>query len=158
MDPARPLHRQAAERPPRRGGAVPGPARSGRVLRGGLFGSAPVGFAVRRRSLALAAGVHRLAVTAEGGDKGQRFRLLHTSKATRAADLAEAVETAEGPWLSRTAALLQMYYPGEEGAAATAGILFGDVDPGGRLTVGPAAARMGGGIRPSRGVRGPFLP
>ncbi|MET9678239.1 glycoside hydrolase family 3 C-terminal domain-containing protein [Streptomyces sp. NPDC006482] len=38
------------------------------------------------------------------------------------------------PWLERTAAVLQMYYPGQEGAAATAAVLFGDADPGGRLT------------------------
>ncbi|MEU6825938.1 glycoside hydrolase family 3 N-terminal domain-containing protein [Streptomyces atriruber] len=38
------------------------------------------------------------------------------------------------PWLARTAAVLQMYYPGQEGAAATAAVLFGDCDPGGRLT------------------------
>lgn len=38
------------------------------------------------------------------------------------------------PWLERTGAVLQMYYPGQEGAAATAAVLFGDRDPGGRLT------------------------
>ncbi|GAA2812400.1 glycoside hydrolase family 3 C-terminal domain-containing protein [Streptomyces showdoensis] len=38
------------------------------------------------------------------------------------------------PWLADTAAVLQMYYPGQEGAAATAAVLFGDADPGGRLT------------------------
>ncbi|CCK31660.1 glycoside hydrolase family 3 domain protein [Streptomyces davaonensis JCM 4913] len=38
------------------------------------------------------------------------------------------------PWLHRTGAVLQMYYPGQEGAAATAAVLFGDSDPGGRLT------------------------
>ncbi|MFE4669259.1 beta-glucosidase [Streptomyces sp. NPDC056716] len=38
------------------------------------------------------------------------------------------------PWLDRTGAVLQMYYPGQEGAAATAAVLFGDCDPGGRLT------------------------
>jgi beta-glucosidase len=38
------------------------------------------------------------------------------------------------PWLERTGAVLQMYYPGQEGAAATAAVLFGDSDPGGRLT------------------------
>ncbi|MBW5484837.1 glycoside hydrolase family 3 C-terminal domain-containing protein, partial [Streptomyces bambusae] len=38
------------------------------------------------------------------------------------------------PWLERTGAVLQMYYPGQEGAAATADVLFGDADPGGRLT------------------------
>ncbi|WP_413099027.1 beta-glucosidase [Streptomyces sp. Inha503] len=38
------------------------------------------------------------------------------------------------PWLERTAAVLQMYYPGQEGAAATTALLFGDANPGGRLT------------------------
>ncbi|MFF7178803.1 glycoside hydrolase family 3 C-terminal domain-containing protein [Streptomyces sp. NPDC008121] len=38
------------------------------------------------------------------------------------------------PWLDRTAAVLQMYYPGQEGAAATTAVLFGDAEPGGRLT------------------------
>ncbi|MER5450642.1 glycoside hydrolase family 3 N-terminal domain-containing protein [Streptomyces sp. NPDC002764] len=38
------------------------------------------------------------------------------------------------PWLRRTGAVLQMYYPGQEGAAATAAVLFGECDPGGRLT------------------------
>ncbi|MEU0740222.1 glycoside hydrolase family 3 N-terminal domain-containing protein [Streptomyces sp. NPDC006134] len=38
------------------------------------------------------------------------------------------------PWLERTGAVLQMYYPGQEGAAATAAVLYGDCDPGGRLT------------------------
>lgn len=38
------------------------------------------------------------------------------------------------PWLGRTGAVLQMYYPGQEGAAATAAVLYGECDPGGRLT------------------------
>ncbi|WP_338682842.1 beta-glucosidase [Streptomyces acidiscabies] len=38
------------------------------------------------------------------------------------------------PWLERTGAVLQMYYPGQEGAAATAAVLAGDCDAGGRLT------------------------
>ncbi|WP_330329279.1 glycoside hydrolase family 3 C-terminal domain-containing protein [Streptomyces sp. NBC_00536] len=154
---------------------------------GGLLGTAPDGLAVRRRTLALAAGAHKLTVAAQGGDRGARFRLRHTTRATRAADVAEAVRTAaaahsvvlfayedatEGsdrtglalpggqerlieavaaanprttvvlntsssttmPWLARTAAVLQMYYPGQEGAGATADVLFGDADPGGRLT------------------------
>ncbi|MET9465988.1 glycoside hydrolase family 3 C-terminal domain-containing protein [Streptomyces sp. NPDC006544] len=154
---------------------------------GGLLGAAPDGLAVRRRTLALKAGEHRLAVSAEGGPKGQRLRLRHTTKATRAADLGEAVRAAKAarsvvlfayedategsdraslglpggqaalieavaaanprttvvlntsssttmPWLARTGAVLQMYYPGQEGAGATADVLFGDVDPGGRLT------------------------
>ncbi|MFD9571682.1 beta-glucosidase [Streptomyces sp. NPDC059982] len=154
---------------------------------GGLPGTAPDGRTVRRASVRLAAGTHRLQVSARGGAAGQRFRLRHTTRATRAADLAEAVraareahsvvlfayeDTAEGrdrpslglpggqpalieavaavnprttvvlntpsatamPWLARTGAVLQMYYPGQEGAGATADVLFGDADPGGRLT------------------------
>ncbi|MGW1560700.1 beta-glucosidase [Streptomyces sp. NPDC002144] len=38
------------------------------------------------------------------------------------------------PWLNSTGAVLQMYYPGQEGAAATAAVLYGECDPGGRLT------------------------
>ncbi|MFJ3927573.1 beta-glucosidase [Streptomyces sp. NPDC090022] len=165
------------------------PVRQGVAERyaGGLLGTAPDGLAVRRRTVALKAGTHRLSVAAEGGAAGQRFRLRHTTRASRAADLAEAVKAArasrsvvlfayedatEGtdrtglalpggqarlieavtavnprttvvlntpggvamPWLARTGAVLQMYYPGQEGAAATASVLFGDVDPGGRLT------------------------
>ncbi|MER5733612.1 glycoside hydrolase family 3 C-terminal domain-containing protein [Streptomyces sp. NPDC002138] len=154
---------------------------------GGLLGAAPDGLTVRRRTLALAAGVHKLTVAAQGGDRGLRFRLRHTTRASRAADLAEAVRAAKAahsvvlfayedategsdrtglalpggqpalieavaaanprttvvlntssstvmPWLARTAAVLQMYYPGQEGAGATADVLFGDADPGGRLT------------------------
>ncbi|MEV7523782.1 glycoside hydrolase family 3 C-terminal domain-containing protein [Streptomyces sp. NPDC091371] len=165
------------------------PVRQGAAERfaGGLVGAAPDGMNVRRRTLVLKAGTHRLAVTARGGAKGQRFRLRHTTKATRAADVAEAVRTAKAahsvvlfayedstegsdrtslalpggqarlieavaaanprttvvlntsssttmPWLPRTGAVLQMYYPGQEGAGATADVLFGDADPGGRLT------------------------
>ncbi|MFJ5548864.1 beta-glucosidase [Streptomyces sp. NPDC093225] len=165
------------------------PARAGVAdhFAGGLLGTAPDGLTVRRSTLRLTKGTHRLTVTAQGGAAGQRFRLRHTSGATRAADLDAAVRTAraahsvvlfayedatEGrdrttlalpggqqrlieavtaanprttvvlntsssttmPWLAATGAVLQMYYPGQEGAAATAAVLFGDEDPGGRLT------------------------
>ncbi|GGL88095.1 hypothetical protein GCM10010129_34890 [Streptomyces fumigatiscleroticus] len=149
--------------------------------------TAPDGLSVRRRSLGLTEGTHRLRITARGGEAGQLFRLRRSTGATRAADVAEAVRVAraardvvlfahedatEGrdrttialpghqerlieavteanpritvvlntssatsmPWLERTGAVLQMYYPGQEGAAATAAVLFGDCDPGGRLT------------------------
>ncbi|KPI07378.1 hypothetical protein OV450_0304 [Actinobacteria bacterium OV450] len=46
---------------------------------GGLPVTAPDGFTVRRRTLAPTAGTHRLAVSAEGGATGRRFRQLHTS-------------------------------------------------------------------------------
>ena len=154
---------------------------------GGLVSAAPDGLTVRRKTLDLAAGGHRLEITAKGGSKGQTFRLRRVTGTTRAQDVAEAVEAARAahdvvlfayedatenqdrttialpghqtqlieavtavnprttvvlntssstsmPWLKRTAAVLQMYYPGQEGAAATAAVLFGDCDPGGRLT------------------------
>jgi beta-glucosidase len=39
------------------------------------------------------------------------------------------------PWLSQVHALLEMWYPGEEDGNALAALLFGDVDPAGRLPV-----------------------
>ncbi|MGW7267955.1 beta-glucosidase [Streptomyces sp. NPDC054842] len=156
-------------------------------FQGGLVTTAPDGLSVRRRTLRLGAGAHKLEITAKGGERGQVFRLRRVTGATRAQDVVEAVRAAraarsvvlfayedatEGqdrttialpghqaqlieavtaanprttvvlntssstamPWLGRTAAVLQMYYPGQEGAAATAAVLFGDCDPGGRLT------------------------
>lgn len=164
----------------------------GEYFSGGLVSAAPDGLAVRRKALDLAKGAHKLQITAKGGDGGQLFRLRRITGATRAQDVAEAVQAAraahsvvlfayedatEGldrttialpghqtrlieavtaanprttvvlntssstsmPWLKRTAAVLQMYYPGQEGAAATAAVLFGDCDPGGRLTQSFAA-------------------
>ncbi|MBJ3811628.1 glycoside hydrolase family 3 protein [Streptomyces flavofungini] len=159
----------------------------GEYFTGGLVSTAPDGLSVRRRTLPLGAGGHRLEISAQGGKRGQTFRIRRVTGATRARDVAEAVRAArdahsvvlfayedatEGqdrttlalpghqealieavtaanprttvvlntssatsmPWLERTAAVLQMYYPGQEGAAATAAVLFGDCDPGGRLT------------------------
>ena len=37
------------------------------------------------------------------------------------------------PWRGSIRGLLEAWYPGEEGGAALASVLFGDVDPGGRL-------------------------
>ena len=39
------------------------------------------------------------------------------------------------PWRSKVAALVEAWYPGQEGGTALAHVLFGDVDPGGRLPV-----------------------
>lgn len=44
------------------------------------------------------------------------------------------------PWLDDVAAVLQVWYPGEQFGAALAAVLFGDADPGGRLPVTFAAA------------------
>lgn len=38
-------------------------------------------------------------------------------------------------WLERVPAVLDVWYPGEEGGAAVADVLFGDADPGGRLPI-----------------------
>ncbi|WP_449344918.1 glycoside hydrolase family 3 C-terminal domain-containing protein [Streptomyces narbonensis] len=38
------------------------------------------------------------------------------------------------PWLSKTRAVLDMWYPGQAGAEATAALLYGDVNPSGKLT------------------------
>ncbi|MFJ4829090.1 beta-glucosidase [Streptomyces sp. NPDC088747] len=159
----------------------------GEYFQGGLVTAAPDGLTVRRRTLNLAKGAHRLEITAKGGADGQLFRLRRGTGTTRAQDVAEAVRAAgaarsvvlfayedatEGqdrttlalpghqaelieavtaanrrttvvlntssstsmPWLAGTGAVLQMYYPGQQGAAATTAVLFGDCDPGGRLT------------------------
>ena len=39
------------------------------------------------------------------------------------------------PWRDKIAGLLEAWYPGQEGGPAIARVLFGDVDPGGRLPV-----------------------
>ena len=39
------------------------------------------------------------------------------------------------PWLASVPAVLEAWYPGEEDGNAVADVLFGDVDPGGRLPV-----------------------
>jgi beta-glucosidase len=38
------------------------------------------------------------------------------------------------PWLDRVAAVLDMWYPGQEGAEATSRLLFGDANPSGKLS------------------------
>jgi beta-glucosidase len=48
------------------------------------------------------------------------------------------------PWLDNVAAVLQVWYPGEQFGTALARVLFGDDDPGGRLPVTfPAQAGQG---------------
>ena len=60
------------------------------------------------------------------------------------------------PWRDQVGALLEAWYPGEEGGAAIARVLFGDADPGGRLPGHlPAAARPTAADRrrPARSTR-----
>jgi len=48
------------------------------------------------------------------------------------------------PWMDKVAAVLQVWYPGEQFGTALARVLFGDDDPGGRLPVTfPAHAGQG---------------
>ena len=52
------------------------------------------------------------------------------------------------PWLSSTAAVLEMWYPGDAGGYATANVLLGRVDPAGRLPVTwPASPTQGAPAR-----------
>jgi beta-glucosidase len=39
------------------------------------------------------------------------------------------------PWAGAVKAILEMWYPGQEGGAATANVLFGKADPGGKLPI-----------------------
>ncbi len=50
------------------------------------------------------------------------------------------------PWLDRVAAVVEAWYPGEEDGAAIAAVLYGAVDPAGRLPVTFPAAAGGTGI------------
>lgn len=55
------------------------------------------------------------------------------------------------PWADRVAGILQMWYPGQEGAEATAAILLGEASPGGRLPVTfPRRAEDAPTARPER--------
>ena len=48
------------------------------------------------------------------------------------------------PWLNKVAAVLEIWYPGQTGGTALAHLLFGDVDPSGKLPVTfPASDRQG---------------
>jgi beta-glucosidase len=53
------------------------------------------------------------------------------------------------PWLDEVAAVLQVWYPGEQFGTALAAVLFGDDDPAGRLPVTfPASPDQGPGATP----------
>ena len=84
-------------------------------------------------------------VQSEGGDKnclgldcnGTKDRLIET---VLAANPNTTVLLLSGgpvltPWRARARAIVEGWYPGQEGGRALARVLFGDVDPGGRLPV-----------------------
>jgi beta-glucosidase len=50
------------------------------------------------------------------------------------------------PWISSVAGVVEAWYPGEEDGAAAAAVLFGDVDPSGKLPVSFPAANGQGAI------------
>ncbi len=61
------------------------------------------------------------------------------------------------PWLSHVRAVIEAWYPGEEAADAIAAVLFGDINPSGKLPMTfPASAAQGPDTRADRfpGVRG----
>ena len=56
------------------------------------------------------------------------------------------------PWRSKVAGLVQAWYPGAHGGPALARVLFGDVDPGGRLplTMPDSESQLPTAVSPSR--------
>jgi beta-glucosidase len=55
------------------------------------------------------------------------------------------------PWINNVQAVLEGWYPGQEDGSAIAAVLFGDVDPGGKLPVTfPARSRQPLSAAPSR--------
>jgi beta-glucosidase len=54
------------------------------------------------------------------------------------------------PWLSKVAGVVESWYPGQEGGSAEAALLFGDVNPSGRLPMTfPANERQGPASSPA---------
>jgi beta-glucosidase len=60
----------------------------------------------------------------------------------------------EMPWLDATAAVLEAWYPGQQGGEAIADVLFGDINPSGRLpmTFPKSVAQLPRPVLPGRGM------
>jgi beta-glucosidase len=76
-----------------------------------------------------------LALDCGAVDKLQRDKLIERVAAAnkRTVVVLETAGPVLTPWRSRVAGLVEAWYPGSGGGAAIARVLFGDVDPGGRL-------------------------
>lgn len=103
------------------------------------------------RSVAAEADVAVLVVqddAAEGRDRGSLSlpgdqNALIAAAAESAERTVVVLQTAgpiEMPWIDDVDAVIETWYPGQEAGAAIAALLYGDVDPGGRLPVTFASA------------------
>lgn len=84
----------------------------------------------------LTEGADRLCLTLEcpdvHGDQDELIRRVAAAN-RRTVVVLETGGPVLTPWRNRVAALLEAWYPGQEGGTAIARVLFGDADPGGRL-------------------------
>ena len=76
-----------------------------------------------------------LALDCGSAEKLRRDRLIERVAAAnkRTIVVLETAGPVLTPWRTRVAGILEAWYPGSGGGAAIARVLFGDVDPGGRL-------------------------
>ncbi len=79
----------------------------------------------------------------EGGDRanmklpGPQDELIHAVAAANpnTVVILNAGAPVEMPWADEVAGILIVYYPGQEGGSAVTNVLFGDVNPSGKLTI-----------------------
>lgn len=119
---------------------------------------APLAEAVAAAGAADVAVVFVNDVTGEGGDRttlalpGDQDRLIAAVAAANPRTIV-VLHTAGPvlmPWLSQVAAVIEAWYPGQETGDAIAAVLFGDVDPSGRLAMTfPAGEDQGPGTQPT---------
>jgi beta-glucosidase len=69
------------------------------------------------------------------GEQAELIRQVTALNPRTAVVLDSGGSVATANWVGQTAALLQAWYPGQEGGRALAGIIFGDIDPSGRLPI-----------------------
>lgn len=85
-----------------------------------VFGYAEGTEGVDRTSLALSGNQDALIAAVAGANRNNTV-VLNTGAAVLM------------PWVEQTSAVLEMWFPGQEGADATAALLLGDANPGGKL-------------------------